>query len=63
MATSSSIMTGKSHEQRSLAGYSPWGGRVGQTEATENTCVHKGNMGKGWGSVNKAERFHQCGVF
>ena len=25
MATHSSIVTGKSHGQRSLAGYSPWG--------------------------------------
>ena len=25
------------------------------TEATENTHMPKGNMGKGWGSVNKTE--------
>ena len=28
MATHSSILAGKSHAQRSLAGYSPWGRRV-----------------------------------
>ena len=28
-ATHSSIFTGESHEQRSLAGYSPWGCRAG----------------------------------
>ena len=29
MATNSSILAGKSHAQRSLAGYSPWSLRVG----------------------------------
>ena len=29
MATRSSILPGKSHGQRSLVGYSPWGHRVG----------------------------------
>ena len=29
MATHSGILAGKSHGERSLAGYSPWGHRVG----------------------------------
>ena len=33
MATHSSILAGKSHGQRSLAGYSPWGCR--ESDATE----------------------------
>ena len=36
MATHSSILFGKSHGQRSLAGYSPWGHKESDTtEATE----------------------------
>ena len=31
MATHSSILAGKSHGQRSLAGYSPWGHRESNT--------------------------------
>ena len=35
MATHSSILPGKSHEQRSLTGYSPWGCKeLDTTEAT-----------------------------
>ena len=35
MATRSSILTGESHGQRSLAGYSPWGRKESDmTEAT-----------------------------
>ena len=35
MATHSSILAGKSHGQRSLAGYSPWGCKeLDSTEAT-----------------------------
>ena len=36
-ATHSSILTRKSHGQRSLAGYSPWGRR--ESDATACTCV------------------------
>ena len=36
MATHSNILPGKSHEQRSLAGYSPWGRKESDAnEATE----------------------------
>jgi len=31
MATQSSILAGKSHEQGSLAGYSPWGHKESDT--------------------------------
>ena len=35
------FLPGKSHRQRSLAGYSPWGGKESDmTEATEHTRVH-----------------------
>ena len=37
MTTHSSILTGKSHEQRSLADYSPWGHKESDpTEAIEH---------------------------
>ena len=35
MATYSSILAGKSHGQRSLAGYSPWGRK--ESDTTEHT--------------------------
>ena len=35
MATHSSILAWRSHEQRSVVGYSPWGGRVGHSYATK----------------------------
>ena len=39
MATRSSILARKSHGQRSLAEYSPWGyKRAGHDLATEHTC-------------------------
>ena len=34
------FLPGKSHGQRSLAGYSPWGCRVGHDLATEDTSLH-----------------------
>ena len=34
MATHSSILAWRTHGQRSLAGYSPWGLRVSMAEAT-----------------------------
>ena len=38
MATHSSILAGKSHGQKSLAGYSPWGHkRVGHDLVTKTT--------------------------
>ena len=37
MATHSSILPGKSHGQRSLAGYSPW--RHKESNTTENTYI------------------------
>ena len=36
MATHSSILAWKSHGQRSLAIYSPWGHRVGRDRVTED---------------------------
>ena len=47
IATHSSILAGKSHGQRSLVGYSPWGGRVRHnwmTELDKNNpeCAHEG---------------------
>ena len=39
MATHSSILSGESHGQRSLAGYSPWDHKESDmTEATEHAC-------------------------
>ena len=35
MVTHSSILTGKSHGQRSLAGYSPWGHK--ESDMTEHS--------------------------
>ena len=41
MATHSSILAGKSHGQRSLVGYSPWGlKRVRHDLVTEYTCIY-----------------------
>ena len=43
MATHSSILAGKSHGQRSLVGYSPWGRKQTDTaEATEH-AAHAGH--------------------
>ena len=45
MATYSIILAGKSHGQRSLVGYSPWGGK--KSDMTEHMHVHtKGTTGK-----------------
>ena len=44
MATHSSIFAWKSHGQRSLTGYSPWGCRVGHNWATEHTQAHTKHM-------------------
>ena len=42
MATHSSILAGESHGQRSLVGYSPWGGsELGTNEATELVHTHQ----------------------
>ena len=41
MATHSSIFPGKSHGQRNLAGYGPWGcKKLDTTEATEHAHTH-----------------------
>ena len=37
MATHSSILPEESHGQRSLAGYSPWGGK--ELDMTEHSCM------------------------
>ena len=37
MTTHSSILPGESHEERSLAGYSPWGCRVGHDSVSNNS--------------------------
>ena len=43
MATHSSILAGKSHAQRSLVGYSPWGHTdLDSTEATKQQQQHAG---------------------
>ena len=34
------FLPGKSHGQRSLAGYSPWGFKESNSLATEHTCMH-----------------------
>ena len=45
MATYSIILAVKSHGQRSLVGYSPWGGK--ESDMTEHMYVHtKGTTGK-----------------
>ena len=36
MATHSSVLAGKSHGQRSLVGYSPWGRK--ELDTTEHAC-------------------------
>ena len=42
MATPSSILPGKSHGQRSLVGYSPWGSKeLDLTEQAQYDCVEK----------------------
>ena len=38
MATHSSILPGKSHRQKSLVGYSPWGCK--ESDSTEHTHTH-----------------------
>ena len=40
MAAHSVFLPGKSHGQRSLEGYSPWGCRVGHDLATEDISLH-----------------------
>ena len=46
MATHSNILAGESHAQRSLAGYSPWGGKeLDLTEVTEHACMHGSIVG------------------
>ena len=40
MATHSSILAGKFHGQRSLAGYSPWGPKESDTTEHEHACVY-----------------------
>ena len=41
MATNSNMLTGKSHGQRSLVGYSPWGRRESDmTQHRTAQCVH-----------------------
>ena len=42
MATHSSILAGKSHGQRSLVGYSPWGHR--ESYMTEHPSIHGNYM-------------------
>ena len=44
MATHSSFSPGKSHGQRSLAGYSPWGCK--ESDTTEHACMHKSLYGE-----------------
>ena len=39
MASLSSILAGKSHKQRSLLGYSPWGRK--ELDPTEHRCMHQ----------------------
>ena len=42
MASHSSILPGKSHGQRSLVGYSPWGSKeLDLTEQAQYDCVEK----------------------
>ena len=38
MATNTVFMPGKSHGQRSLAGYSPWG--LKESDMAEHTCTY-----------------------
>ena len=45
MATHSSISPGKSHGQRSLAGYSPGGCKSQTNLLTEHTCIRDWRMG------------------
>ena len=45
MATHSSILPGKSHGQRSLAGYSPWSCRLRHNLVTEHQqCIFLRNL-------------------
>ena len=37
MATTPVFLPGKSHEQKSLADYSPWGHK--ESDTTEHTCI------------------------
>ena len=40
IAPTAVVLPGKSHRQRSLAGYSSWGKRVGYDSATEQAHTH-----------------------
>ena len=40
------FLSGKSHGQRSLEGYSPWGHRIGQDLGTNQPSAEKSNMGE-----------------
>ena len=44
MATHSSILAWKSHRQRSLASYSPWGRKEFYTAEATLACTHTGGM-------------------
>ena len=68
MATHSVFLPGKSHGQRSLVGYSPWGHK--ESDMTENTHIHKmkdmGEVqmgdGQGWGAGGRDASMCQCGI-
>ena len=52
MTTHSSVLAGEFHGQRTLAGYSPWGRRVGHDQATNMILVEiRGNEYKATSTV------------
>ena len=52
MTTHSSVLAGEFHGQRTLAGYSPWGRRVGHDQATKVILVEiRGNEYKATSTV------------
>ena len=56
MATHSSVVAGESHGQRSLAGCSPWGHRVGHDWATNTLMIERLENTK----LKVAARFFLC---
>ena len=60
MATHSSILARKSHEQRRLVGYSSWGHK--ESDTTEHACMHAHNTLCSWKMEVFREKCQGLGV-
>ena len=60
MATHSSILARKSHEQRRLVSYSPWGRK--ELDKTEHACMHAHNTLCSWKMEVNREKCQGLGM-